>query len=86
MSYASFRNSLVSGLSVFARRMTGRHENMANRKPLTDDDGEVRELAAEDFARMVPFSGLPKELQELLSQPKTIRPEPDEETARHSAA
>ncbi len=59
--------------------MIERHENLANGKPLSDDDGEVRELAADDFARMVPFSGLPKEHQELLSQPKTTRPEPDEE-------
>ena len=33
---------------------------------LIDDDGEVRELTDEDFARMVPFSELPKEQQEWL--------------------
>ena len=32
---------------------------MASRKPLTDDEGEVRELTAEDFKRFVPFSALP---------------------------
>jgi uncharacterized protein (DUF4415 family) len=36
---------------------------MAKRKPLTDDDGEVRELDAEDFARAKPFSSLPKSLR-----------------------
>ncbi len=39
---------------------------MANRKPLTDDEGEVRELTAEDFKHFVPFSGLPTEEQENL--------------------
>jgi len=45
------------------------------RKQLTDEEGEVRELTGEDFAQMVPFSGLPKEFQDLLSQPKTVRPD-----------
>ena len=48
---------------------------MANRKTLADEDDEVRELTAEDFAQMVPFFALPKELQELLSQPKHIAPD-----------
>lgn len=44
---------------------------MAKRKPLTDRDGEVRELTAADFARAVPFSGLPDELQrKLRGRPK----------------
>ncbi len=33
---------------------------MASRKPLIDDDGEVRELTAEDFAHFHPFSELPE--------------------------
>ena len=32
---------------------------MANRKPLIDQDGEVRELTAQDAAESVPFSALP---------------------------
>jgi hypothetical protein len=45
---------------------------MTCRKPLTDDDGEVREWTAEDFARAVPFSGLPAELQAILSDPHRV--------------
>jgi uncharacterized protein (DUF4415 family) len=40
---------------------------MAKRKPLIDDDGEVRELTAEEFASAVPFSALPESLREKLS-------------------
>ena len=36
---------------------------MASRKPLTNADGDVRELTEEDFARAVPFSKLPEALQ-----------------------
>jgi uncharacterized protein (DUF4415 family) len=32
---------------------------MANRKPLIDEDGEVREITGEDVARFKPFSALP---------------------------
>ena len=32
---------------------------MANRKPLIDEDGEVREITAEDVALFKPFSALP---------------------------
>jgi len=39
---------------------------MANREPLTDDDGEVRELTAEDFALFRPFSELPEEHKRIL--------------------
>ena len=59
---------------------------MGIRKPLTNDDRQVRELTAEDAAEMIPFSALPQDLQDLLSQPKTIRPETDEDASRHSAA
>ena len=45
--------------------------NRSNPKPLTNDEGEVRELTEEDFARMVPFSGLPKELNRLFSRAKS---------------
>jgi len=45
---------------------------MADRKPLTDKEGEVRELTTEDFAQMIPFSALPAEIQHLLSSPNRV--------------
>jgi uncharacterized protein (DUF4415 family) len=39
---------------------------MANRKPLIDRDGEVREITAEDVALFKPFSALPKNEQKVL--------------------
>lgn len=59
---------------------------MANPKPLTNDEGEVRELTEEDFARMVPFSGLPQELQVLLSGERHIKPDADAQPTRKPAA
>jgi uncharacterized protein (DUF4415 family) len=46
---------------------------MANRKPLTDDEGEVRELTDEDFAHGIPFSALPLREQEILRSLKKLR-------------
>ena len=59
---------------------------MADREPLTDEDGEVRELTQGDFARMIPFSALPKEMQEVLSSPKHAVPDAASEPASQSAA
>jgi uncharacterized protein (DUF4415 family) len=39
---------------------------MANRKPLIDEEGEVREITAEDVALFKPFSALPAEEQKML--------------------
>jgi uncharacterized protein (DUF4415 family) len=39
---------------------------MANRKPLIDEDGEVREIAVEDVALFKPFSALPAAEQKML--------------------
>ena len=39
---------------------------MANRKPLIDEDGEVREITAEDVALFKPFSALPATEQKML--------------------
>ncbi len=39
---------------------------MANRKPLTDTEGEVRELTAHDAADAVAFAALPKDEQKML--------------------
>ncbi len=36
---------------------------MKNQLPLTEADGEVRELSKEDFKNAVPFSALPESLQ-----------------------
>ncbi|MBV8115579.1 MAG: BrnA antitoxin family protein [Silvibacterium sp.] len=46
---------------------------MADRKPLTDDEGEVRELTDEDFAHGIPFSALPLREQEVLRSLKKLR-------------
>jgi uncharacterized protein (DUF4415 family) len=45
---------------------------------LIDDDGEVRELTAEDFKNFTPFSELPEEEQRFLLSIKdaTIYPDP----------
>jgi uncharacterized protein (DUF4415 family) len=39
---------------------------MANRKPLIDENGEVREITAEDVALFKPFSALPVAEQSVL--------------------
>jgi len=59
---------------------------MSNSKPLTNEDGEVRELTEEDFTQFVPFSALPAELQSLLSEPKYVRPDAESESTRQPAA
>jgi uncharacterized protein (DUF4415 family) len=41
---------------------------MANRKPLINEDGEVREITAEDVALFKPFSALPAAEQRVLSK------------------
>jgi hypothetical protein len=53
---------------------------------LTNDEGEFRELTEEVFARFVPFSALPAELQELLSSPKLEQQETASSSARKPAA
>lgn len=39
---------------------------MENQKPLMDEDGEVRELTAEDLKKFRPFSALPEDEKEML--------------------
>lgn len=41
---------------------------MANRQPLTDADGEVRELTDADFAAAKTFAGLPESLRKKIGQ------------------
>lgn len=59
---------------------------MANREPLTNDDGEVRELTEEDLALFVPFSALPAELQKLLSEEKHVKSDAEAQSARQPTA
>jgi len=60
---------------------------MANPKPLTNDEGEVRELTEEDFARAIPFSALPDDLKELLnSSERVIVPDAEPKKRKRSAA
>ncbi|MGA3371341.1 MAG: hypothetical protein ABSC48_06215 [Terracidiphilus sp.] len=59
---------------------------MANPRPLTNDEGEVRELTEKDFARFVPFSALPAELQTLLSEPKHVTFDAETPAERQPAA
>ncbi len=45
---------------------------MADRLPLTDEEGEVRELTEEDFRQAVPFSMIPESLRVKLSALKVL--------------
>jgi hypothetical protein len=59
---------------------------MDDLKPLTDEEGEVREWTDEDFARAVPFSALPAELQQLLSSEKRVVPDAETMATQQPAA
>ena len=60
---------------------------MANAKPWTNEEGDVRELTEEDFARAVPFSTLPDELKELISSPdRTVAPDAEPKKRKRTAA
>jgi len=59
---------------------------MADPRPLTDDEGEVRELTEEDFARAIPFSALPAELQALPTEPKRVLPDAEAPASDQPAA
>jgi hypothetical protein len=60
---------------------------MANPKPLTNDEGDVRELTEEDFAGAVPFSALPDELREFLSSSdRTVVPDAEPKKRKRTAA
>ena len=55
---------------------------MANRKPLIDEDGEVREWTKKDFDSAVPFSQLPESLQtklRSLKKPRGLQKAPTKE-------
>jgi hypothetical protein len=59
---------------------------MANPKPLTNEEGEVSELTEEDFARFVPFSALPAQLQTLLTSQKHVATDEESASTRQPAA
>lgn len=52
---------------------------MAGRKPLTDRDGEVRELVQADLAKAVAFKDLPASLQAKLRKPRGPQVAPKKE-------
>jgi hypothetical protein len=49
-------------------------------------DDENPEWTEEDFAKAVPFSGLPAELQALLSEEKHVKPDAETPSNRQPAA
>ena len=59
---------------------------MANPKPLTNDEGEVRELTEADLSRFVPFSALPVELQQVLLSEKSIVPDAPQAASKRKPA
>ena len=59
---------------------------MADPRPLTNDEGEVRELTEEDLAQFVPFSALRADLQTLLSGEKHVKPDAEPSSTRQPAA
>jgi len=65
----------------------GRKTGMASRKPLVNDEGDVRELSKKDFSRAVPFSALPDDLKESLRSPeRTIVPNAEPKKRKRTAA
>jgi len=64
---ASQRPRQASGSLASVKRMKERQKDMAKRKPMTDSDGEVRELTAKDMARFKPAAEvLPPSLRKKL--------------------
>jgi hypothetical protein len=68
------------------RRPTERSEiNLKKPNPELIDD-ENPEWTEEDFAKAVPFSGLPLEMQKLLSGEKRVKPDVEASSTRQPAA
>jgi hypothetical protein len=63
--------------------MIGRRKNMASQRPLTDEEGEVRELTGQDLSLFQPFSALPEELRQLLVSGQRL---PDSDSMEAPAA
>jgi hypothetical protein len=64
--------------------------NLKNQAEVVPDpemiDDENPEWTNEDFAKAVPFSGLPAELQKLLSEEKHVKPDAEAPSDRLPAA
>jgi uncharacterized protein (DUF4415 family) len=65
---------MESGLSVFAKPTREKPLKMENRLPLTDADGEVRELTEEDFKHFRPASEVLPELFGAKSAAEMLKP------------
>ena len=59
---------------------------MAEPRPLTNEEGEVRKLTEKDFAQFVPFSALPAEMQQLLVSQPHVTPDAETSAAQQPAA
>ena len=59
---------------------------MADQRPLTNEEGEVRELTAADLAQFVSFSELPAELQRKLSSEKRVSADAEPPVSKEPAA
>jgi hypothetical protein len=59
---------------------------MADSRPLTNEDGEVRELTANDLDQFVPFAALPNELRQLLTSDKRVTRDPIPSATQEPAA
>jgi len=60
---------------------------MAKQRPLTNDEGEVREPTSDDFARAVPFSASADDLKESLRSPqRTVMPDAQPKKGKRTAA
>ena len=60
--------------------MTAKKRPIASPEPLIDEDGEVRELTAEDFALFKPTSDIPELVELLRRQGRPALPEEDRKT------
>ena len=60
--------------------MTAKKKPIASPEPLIDDDGEVRELTAEDFALFKPTADIPELVEHLRRQGRPALPEGDRKT------
>jgi len=60
--------------------MTAKKKPIASPEPLINEDGEVRELTAEDFALFKPTADIPELVELLRRQGRPALPEADRKT------
>ena len=60
--------------------MSAKKKPIASPEPLIDEDGEVRELTAEDFALFKPTAEIPELVELLRRQGRPAMPEADRKT------